>query len=454
MDGPLLQYFMDSICAQTGLCLRTQDGARLWDVVRDRLKILGLASPDDYLRFLEQDDQGRHELETLTILLTTGETYFFRDGGQFAMLRDKLLPELIKRRESTRVLRIWSAACSTGEEAYSLAMVLDELLDGTGQWNILLLGTDVNPEAIEKARRGIYTQWSFRNLDDARRTRYFTPRGNTWVLDERIRTQVRFSTGNLLMDRLPDYVTELHDIDLILCRNMFIYLTQESVAVIVDKLAETLAEGGYLLTGHGELYAHHLGKLRTRIFPESIVYQKVSAPIIPIEALVTPAQESRPVVMPAPVAVSTRPHQAPQAQPVLAPGPEEREMLQAWQYANEGQRERASGLCDTLIVRDPLAAEPYYLLALLSQERGDDDAARTLLKKVIYLAPTFVAAYLELGSIYDREGLAQQSGKMRATALALLKEMPADKPVKLYGATTAGEIRQFLERLLAPVGPL
>lgn len=175
-------------------------------------------------------------------------------------------------------MRIWCAACSSGEEAYSLVILLNELMPDQSQWNVFILGTDINHSAIEKACQGIYTEWSFRNMSNELRQRYFQQRKNTWVLDDAIRNRVTFRHGDLVADEFPDYASELHDMDLILCRNTFIYMAPPVVSRIADKFAETLAEGGILITGHGELYAHHLGKLRARVFPESIVYQKLSAP--------------------------------------------------------------------------------------------------------------------------------------------------------------------------------
>ena len=154
-------------------------------------------------------------------LLTNGETYFFRDHGQFDLLRLRLLPELIERRRDAKTLRLWSAGCSSGEEAYSLAMLLDMLLPKRDGWNILILGSDIDEAALAKARRGHYGQWSFRMAPPALKQRYFQRKGDEWMLDERIRSMVTFRTSNLIGETFPS--AELRDMDLILCRNVFIY---------------------------------------------------------------------------------------------------------------------------------------------------------------------------------------------------------------------------------------
>jgi chemotaxis protein methyltransferase CheR len=272
---------------------------------------------------------------------------------------------------------------------------------------------------------------------------------------------------NMLADPFPDAGSGLIEMDLILCRNLFIYLQPGVVSKVADKLTETLAEGGYLLTGHGELYAHHPGKLQSRIFPESIIYQRVSEPVL---APFVPAgmtglsqkqqDDAATEIRAKPVGVSRRARGgaviAREATRKRKPASDEvvpDEMLQAWEFANQGQWEKAAGSCAEIIKAHPLAAEPYYLSALLAQERGDIAEAITLLKKSVYLAPEFVAAYLELGDIYERERNAPQAMKMRSTALHLLKKLPPDEPIKPYGAFTVREIIEYLEQLMNSSSP-
>ena len=455
MEEALFKRTLNLIASRVGLLVREQDEALLRKVVAERMKALNLSGAEQYCQFLESDAGIRHEREALIIPLTTGETYFFRDSGQHALLSDRILPELLERRKTERALRIWCAACSSGEEAYSLAILLDELMGDQSQWDILILGTDINHHAIEKARRGIYTEWSFRGMSDERRQRYFHHHKDAWVLDDSIRSRVSFQTGDLVDDEFPDHVAKLYDMDLILCRNTFIYMAPYVVSRIADKFTETLADGGILITGHGELYAHHLGKLRARVFPESIVYQKVVSPFLS-QSLATLVETPKPVperlTAVSPVVQKTRAAvSAPPPQQVTAAIGKEKavsEMLQAWQYANQGQRERAAKSCSEMIARNPLDAEPHYLMALLAQERGDFAEAKDLLKKVIYLAPSFIAAYLDLGDLYEREGEGARAVKMRSTARDLLKMLPGDEQIKFYGASTVKEVLQYLEHLL------
>ncbi|MDD5366099.1 MAG: hypothetical protein PHR30_12225 [Gallionellaceae bacterium] len=451
MEDAVTKLARDLIASRTGLLVREEsDNALLTRLIAERVHALSLSGAEQYCQFLASDQDIRHEQEALVTLLTAGETYFFRDSGQHALLQETILPELLDRRKALRSLRIWCAACSTGEEVYSLAILLDELLADQSRWDILILGTDINHSAIERARIGRYSEWSFRNTTDERRQRFFARQQNTWVLNEAIRNRVTFFPGDLMADAFPA-APYFHDMDLILCRNIFIYMVPQAVSHIADKLTETLTEGGILITGHGELYAHHLGKLRTRVYPESILYQKVSTPY-QAPAAPPPTEMPRPVAVAQPLAAPVLPKVVQAAAPApAAKSPRETaasEMLRAWQCANQGQQEKAEKICRELVAKDPLFADPHYLLALLAQERGDFETEKASIKKVIYLDSSFIAAYLDLGDLYIREGDAARARKMRITARDLLKGLPGDSQVRYYGAGTVNTVLQFVERLL------
>lgn len=457
-----LQRIKELVSAHTGVSLCERDDEALKKMIHERLRLLKLSTPEEYCQLLDSGADHRREQEQLSILLTTGETYFFRDKGQFALLRETILPELIERRKAERALRIWSAACASGEEAYSLAMLLNELLPQQADWNLFILGTDINAESIEKARRGFYSPWSFRMIEVGLQQKHFRPHKDAWQLDARIRGMVQFRVGNLLTDKFPDAVSDLHDMDLILCRNMFIYFEPDAVARIAAKLADTLAQGGYLITGHGELHARLVKGLRARMFPESVAYQKISdfglrsaelKPTTPImdwglarRLAVSPSTILRTgVANPNMTNVGVHASHQPAKSESAIQTPQSANET-AWQYANLGNLDKAAQSCREAIKIDRFHAEPYHLLALIAQERGDLAEAKSLLKQAIYLDPAFIAAYLELGEIYARENDAPRARKMRANARDILKTLPAETPVAAMGASTAGEILLYLEK--------
>ena len=155
MKETVFKEIKERIGTELGLLVREQDDDALRKVITERVSALNLTDEEQYNQLLNSNGDIFRERQELTIPLTAGETYFFRDVGQHALLKERILPELLERHHATHSLRMWSAACSTGEEAYSLAILLDEIMGEPAQWNILILGTDINRHAIEKAQRGI-----------------------------------------------------------------------------------------------------------------------------------------------------------------------------------------------------------------------------------------------------------------------------------------------------------
>jgi chemotaxis protein methyltransferase CheR len=281
-EAPALRRFEDLIRARSGINMREQEAPLLDKTLAARMQAHRFSTPQSYLDWLDEESaQTQSEWNHLFVLLTNQESYFFRDPGQLAVIREHVLPELVRRNCHTRTLRIWSAGCSTGEEPYSLAMMLDEVLPHREEWHVLLLGTDLSEAALERARSGVYGAWSFRALDSQKQERFFAACGNKWEVKPHLRRMVTFAPGNLLLDNFPSPATPLHDMDLIVCRNVFIYFDREAVARVIGKLSATLRPDGFLVTGHTELHDVPLGDLQARPFPQSVIYQRTSLPLPP-----------------------------------------------------------------------------------------------------------------------------------------------------------------------------
>ena len=205
--------------------------------------------------------------------MTTNETLFFRDTAPFEALQHKVIPHIIDAREKTRTptrLRIWSAGCSTGQEAYSIAMTLSELIPDAVDWDIKIIGTDVSDDVIRHASAGIYSEHQVqRGLSVRLREKYFTRCAGGWQISDPIRSLVQFQRANLLQS-----FTSLGTFDVIFCRNVAIYFTQEDRMRLFDRFADVLASDGYLFVGSAEA----LSDLRTRFVPEhhcrTAVYRK------------------------------------------------------------------------------------------------------------------------------------------------------------------------------------
>ena len=274
MKGSSLQNIAQLITERIGLNI---DSVRDYQAVSDRVNALKLTSPGDYRRLLGEDShKSRNEWKVLAEKLTVGESKFFRDEGQFSLLRDRILPELIAKNKTSRSLRMWSAGCSSGEEPYTLAIVINELLADRDKWNISIIGTDLNPQVIERARRGVFSRWSVRSVNPGVMSRYFRMTSAGWEIDSRIREMVSFREGNLLQDSFPTNSSDLHHMDLILCRNVFIYFDRHAVTRVLRKFEDTLTDNGYLMTGHGDLYDQQVAQLQCMTFDKSIVFQRTN----------------------------------------------------------------------------------------------------------------------------------------------------------------------------------
>ncbi len=271
----LKEAFIQLITKHTGLVIREQDQAALSEKIFLRMKALKVDFPEIYYQLLDAPTFESHqEWQKLVVHLTNLESYFFRDKGQFILLRNCILPELINRKQDSKILRIYSAGCSTGEEPYSLAILLKELIPDLEQWELLILGTDINQEALEKAQTGIYSPWSFRSVKEDIKQKYFRLIKKQYQIDPQIRKMVKFQTLNLVKDPFPQPDSDLSELDLIICRNVFIYFEEAAIAKVIDKYYQTLQPLGYLITGHAELYGQNLNQFQTQIFPESLVYQR------------------------------------------------------------------------------------------------------------------------------------------------------------------------------------
>lgn len=239
------RFLQEHVYAHTGIVL--DEGkqylfeTRLSPIVQQ----LGLGSINE-LCFLLRDSRETEIGKQVAEAMTTNETYFFRDPNHFEAIRSALLPKLREQCRDTKTLRFWSAAASTGQEAYSLAMLLLE--EGLGDWKIRIFGTDYSSAALERARSGKYQQLEVnRGLPVAMLVRYFRRSGTNWELNDCVRRMVEFETLDL-----RGSMHTLGPFDLVFCRNVLIYFDPKTKKNIVEKLHATLCPGGWLLLGGAE----------------------------------------------------------------------------------------------------------------------------------------------------------------------------------------------------------
>lgn len=205
--------------------------------------------------------------------LTVGETYFLRDPAQIAALRMTVLPEVLERRKSDRRLRMWSAGCSTGEEVYTLAMLLQER-DLRPDWDISLVGTDVNRKSLRIARAATYPAWSFRSTPESVRERFFEPVAGDWRVREPVRGMARFAWVNLGSELLMPPIT---DADLVVCRNVTIYFDDGATQRLYRALISALAPGGWLILGSSDPLPADTGKLERVEVADTVLWRRLPA---------------------------------------------------------------------------------------------------------------------------------------------------------------------------------
>jgi chemotaxis protein methyltransferase CheR len=242
-----MERFRDLIGRQIGLRFDNTKLGFLSEVLQRRLRELG-RDGDSYLWGLDYEPPPG-ELEALARELTVGETYFFRNNEQFRALAEIALPDRMRVERWPRMLRLLSAGCSSGEEAYSLAMVVRESVSDPS-WDVSVRAVDLNPAALGKATRGRYSRWALRETEDETRRRWFREDGRDYVLDERVRAMVAFEQANLAADS-PD-LWRPATYDVIFCRNVLMYFEPEQMRAVVARIARSLAPGGYLFLGHAE----------------------------------------------------------------------------------------------------------------------------------------------------------------------------------------------------------
>lgn len=235
----------------------------------ERVAALGLHTFSAYARYVSESSGGV-ELQLALDLVTTAETYFMRQEYQLRSFSDEVLPELAERKKAQRRLTIWSAGCSTGEEAYSLAALVHE----SGRfrhWEVRVVGTDVSTARLAWAREGRYRDRSFRGVGAEFGRAYFTREGQLWSVTPELRSYCHFLQVNLLK---PEAASVLGMVDVAFCRNVLIYLSPRARTLVIQHLADRLTDGGYLFLGHSESLLNVESPLRPVHLSEDIAYRK------------------------------------------------------------------------------------------------------------------------------------------------------------------------------------
>jgi chemotaxis protein methyltransferase CheR len=459
----------------------------------------GAADVDTFARDQLAAGPDERRLAVLAEALTVGETYFFRERRSFEVLEQQILPSIIAARRSAEPwLRLWSAGCCTGEEAYSLAIVVDRLLPRRQEGQVTILATDVNPGFLRSAARGEFGDWSFRDAPPGFRERYFSPAPaaagapRRWLVDARIRRMVRFAPLNLVQPLFPDWRSDTQAMDLILCRNVLMYFSPHQMQRVLGRLQRSLAEGGWLAVSAAEAAVKTLHALTPVPFEGAMFYRKSDAaggtpgsggasdPQAQYTAP-SPAWTPAAVVAGAGRAAALSPDARPAPATFAAPMPRGDEVVPAAEFphgststpgpvgpaaaaadaashvnplhlarrqADAGQLALARATVEQALVQRKLDPAAHHLHAMILQELGQPGEARRAFQRAIYLAPDFVLAHHALGQLARSQGQATQAQRHFEDALALLAGLQADALLPQSDGLCAGHLRALIEATL------
>ncbi len=414
---------------------------------------------------------GADGIDSLIDYFTVGETYFFRHKECFDIINSDILPKLaeIARNESRRELNIWCAACSSGEEPYSLAMLLDntQLLQPGLQVNIY--ASDINQEFLKRAVAGIYSEWSFRELPEDYLQKYLKPLGkNRYELEPRISKKVKFFSYNLLSPEYP--AIPVPKLDIILCRNVLIYFNKKQIHSIFNKFQSLLHDEGWLLTSPAEVTAdpdchfepvncsgvYFYRKMRTAPEQSGKVHSNIKR--VPAEKARLPRQQPKVAERTPEVPMRQSKPESKQQQlssPELlkmakdrkAKASPEQAANMARCCADAGQLELALHWSDIAISGDNLNPETHYLHAQILRENGDVEAALRELKNVLFLNPDYIAGYFTCGMLQLKSGKRKEALRNLRNAEELLSKLEDSLEVAGCEGITVRNMRETITKI-------
>lgn len=502
MFGKLSNEALSSLSALIsslmGLHFPEQRYADLERGVAAAARDFGFSDTLEFIQWLNTATLSRHHIEALAANLTVGETYFFRDTDSFKALEESILPSIVSSRREASRLRIWSAGCSTGEEPYSIAILIKRMFHLFKDWNVTILGTDINPRALKRASEGVYTEWSFRGTPQWLKDGYFRKKDGFYEIAPEIRQMVSFSFLNLAEDVYPSLLNNTNAMDMILCRNVLMYFSPEVAGRVIHGFHNSLLEGGHLFLSPTEGLRMISCPFRVMNLRNTTVYRKSAgegdkdrfdSKDLPLWQVLKHGAEKKGLTLGssgrAVMAEAGEPSvsgdkAAPEPVPV-GPGPQtpsttdaERLLkegryaeaarilesvvsvkgaaepatgLLARAYANQGQLDLAAEWCEKAIAADNLNPMRHYLLATILQEQGRPEDAVKSLRKALYLDHDFVLAHFVLGNLLVRLGDGDGATRQYRNALRLTSKMDADEVIPESDGVTAGRLSEIIDSI-------
>jgi chemotaxis protein methyltransferase CheR len=405
------------------------------------IKRAGESTPEQYYSLLSTQPTNAACWDDLIKALTISETYFFRDSDQMQMLRKYIIPDLLARHWDDHTLRVWSAGCATGEEAYTLAMLLCQQIPDIEHWKITILATDINKHALEKAQRGKYRDWSFREqiAEDPLVETYFTRDHSGYQIRSSIKDLVHFAILNLSEDSFPSDLNMTDHISLILCRNVTMYLPVAVIQQLAHRFYECLLPGGWLMLAASENNDQIYYQFKSLMYEKALVYQKVMSysapssfqpllqpvqsqlkgtiPVNPTSILAVPdfhtaaPNQPDPVISPGQPPPSARPGSH-RSHPAAPPPPRgesaadsSQKLFQAGTvFIKEHKFEEARKCLLEYLDQHPQDLDAQCQLTIIEANSGHFEEAQKLARQIIDQNPLICKAYALLAMVYQNKG--------------------------------------------------
>ena len=443
----------------------------------------GFDEPESFVRWIVSSPLSSEQIEVLASRLTVGETYFLREKRVLEILKEDILPRLLRARgDKERSLRIWSAGCASGEEPFSIAILLDEMGTALRGWNISILATDINPHALRKAAKGVYGEWSFRNPPKGFKEKYFRKSGGgRYEILPQIRRMVNFSYLNLAEGSYPSLANNTNAMDLIFCRNVLMYFTPDLAKNVVERMHRSLVDGGWLIVSPCETSALLFSQFKTVNFTDAVLYRKEGSEVgdrgsvkprhiisIPLTADIQPRAVGRQIKVFPPRSLTPDPRPPPPYEEALllyeqgeyreaeerlaaftqAEGKEVKTTLLLCRIlANQGRLAEARRLLEEAISSHKLETGLHYLLAMILQEQGCLDEAAGSLRRAIYLDQDLVLAHFSLANLALRQGKENEARKHFGNTLALLGRYGRDDIIPGSEGMSAGRLLEIVRTM-------
>lgn len=509
VNDQLLVKLSNRITHLTGLYFPKEHLGDLEIKLLPAAEVFGFDNAISFFEWILEAPLSEKQVALLAGFITIGETYFFRDSHFFEALEYHVLPRILETNKESKKIRIWSAACCTGEEPYSIAIILHRLLIGLDDWEATIIGTDINPVYLEKAKSAIYKEWSFRSTSSLIKSNYFrkTAEGRYQLVPE-ILQMVKFFPLNLINDHYPSIINGTNELDLIICNNVLIYFSMSAIHKCVHQLVNSLSETGFLAVTPIEAPYISNSCLSVVKFNETTFFSKSPdfdykphkfVPTTPT----TLSSDNQPLMnevmrielpkflnLPNPVLeVNFSIPTPPPTKKIAKKQPAEleekilekilslelqgkhKEKLQLLEktlnpikhneelllhqikeisllikiYANNGKYENALEWCNIALKADRINAHLYYLKALISEDINDTQQAIKSIKQALCLDQNYIMAQFALANLYEKE-LDHMSAKHHyRNAYNLVKQLDSAHLIEDGDGMTAGQMRSIIE---------